>query len=194
METPSKVDVNAVASDDYVSSLTRRVEALEKKLLGSERGSRGSRPPLQVTLAKVEEKLEGLTRAKAGGNVGEAWAKIDTLERLLSPDYERHARLSPDSRSELLVGYAKKLAPISDEVEAVQQLKDYLNTTEFQGLESHERKLAVVAGRHGAQEREVERVSGEVKSLLESYQQIVLQLSAQCVEWDELLSRLEASS
>lgn len=195
MDTPSKgLDANTVASDDHIASLTRRVEALEKKLLGAERASRGCRPPLRATLASLEERLEGLARAgKTGGSVGEAWAKLDTLERLLSPEYESHARLSADSKAELLVGYSKKLAPLCSRADEIHQLKDYLNATEFQGLENLERRLANVARRHGEQEREVEGVSEEVRELLALYQRTVMQMSAQCVEWSELLSRLEAA-
>ena len=122
------------------------------------------------------------------------WSKVSILEKLLSPDYANSLKVSEDEKRELFVGYARQLKPFCEQVEDVQKLKDYLNTTEFQGLDDLEKKLASVAKTHTQEEQTMEEVGEQVKTLLETYQKIVLQLSASCVTWGETLDRLESQA
>lgn len=77
-------------------------------------------------------------------------------------------------------------------VEDLQRLKDYINTTEFQGLEAHERRLASVASTHSQQEMAVEEVSQQARELMKAHSLITLQMSAQCIKWQEDLDQLES--
>ena len=65
------------------------------------------------------------------------------------------------------------------------QLKDYINSTECQGLEGHERNLARVAAKHLELEALVADLTRQSQALMEGYRKLMLQLSAQCVQWDE---------
>lgn len=133
------------------------------------------------------------TFGKAGQEKATAiWSKISTLEKLLTPDYANSLKVSEDERRELLLGYVRQLKPFCEQVEDVQKLKDYLNATEFQGLDDLEKKLASVAKTHTKEEQVMEEVGTQIKNLLETYQKMMLQLSAQCVAWGETLDRLES--
>lgn len=184
------VDVNAVASERYIESLRRRLDVLEKKLLGNH-GPKEGQPPLRSTLETINQKLSGLAKASQG-QVALVWKKIDTLEKVLNPEYAGQLKLSEDAKVELFLNFAEQLKPLSERVEEIQKLKDYLNTTEFQGLESHEKKLAAVTNVHTQQEIQVEDLTQQVVDLTQVYHRIILQLSAQCVEWDEVLTKLES--
>lgn len=120
------------------------------------------------------------------------WAMIDTLEKLLSPDFSNKLKLTEDSKSELLLNYTSQLETFSKDIEELKHLKDYLNTTEFQGLDSHEKKLAAIARVHAQQEVELEELSKKVHDLMQTYSRVMLQLSAQCVEWGRTLNQLES--
>lgn len=134
-----------------------------------------------------------LTFGKAGYEKATGiWNKIDTLEKLLAPGYVNSLKVTEDEKRELFLGYAKQLKPFCEQVDDVQKLKDYLNVTEFQGLDDLEKKLAAIARGHVQEEQSVEEVGSQTKKLLETYQKIMLQLSAQCVAWGETLDRLEA--
>ena len=122
----------------------------------------------------------------------EIWRKIDALEKLLAPGYMNSLKVTEDEKRELFLGYANQLKPFCEQVDDVQKLKDYLNVTEFQGLDDLEKKLATTAQTHVQEEQSVEEVGRQTKKLLETYQKIMLQLSAQCVAWGETLDRLEA--
>ena len=113
------------------------------------------------------------------------------MEKLLAPGYINSLKVSEEEKRELFLGYANQLKPFCEQVEDVQKLKDYLNATEFQGLDDLEKKLAAIARTHTQEEQAMEEVGRQIKELLETYQKIMLQLSAQCVAWGETLDRLE---
>ena len=115
---------------------------------------------------------------------------MEKLEQILKPNFLEETRSSQRAEENLLICYADQLGSVapSSQVEELQQLKDYVNSTEFQGLENHEKKLNKVTGRQGEQERELEKLTEEVQDLMKNYYQIMLQLSAQCVIWQEELS------
>ena len=75
----------------------------------------------------------------------------------------------------------------------VHQLKDYINSTECQGLETHEKKLATVSATHLEQEARVAELTQQTHALMDGYRRVMLQLSAQCVQWDEALGERETA-
>lgn len=99
--------------------------------------------------------------------------------------------MSQAAKEELLLGYVGQIEAMSGHVDQLQRLKDYINTTEFQGLHTHEKTLAAVARTHSQQEEEVEAISRQARELMKAYNQITLQLSAQCIEWQQELAQLE---
>ncbi len=196
--TSQQFDVGAVGSDDYLSALTRRLEALEKRVIGQD-GIRPDQPPLKPTLEvsaghgvlildhprtqMLENKLaQGFSKV---GAVSSLWSKMAALEKALDPTYLSNLKLTDSAKTDLLIGYTAQLTDLSKPIEELQRLKDYLNVTEFQGLEEHEKKLLSVAILHSQQERLVEQLTGQVHQLLSAYSRIMLQLSAQLVEWGE---------
>lgn len=185
----TKASASFVASEPYVDSLMRRLEVLEKRLVG-DHGVREGQPPLKSTVGDLHQKLNSLSK----GSVVEVWEKIASLEKVLSPEYESYLKLSDNSKAELLMGYAAQLKPLCEKAEEIQKLKDYLHTTEFQGLDSHEKKLAVIANLHVQQEMQVQALRQQTEELLRVYNRILLQLSGQCVEWEEVISQCESGS
>ncbi len=100
------VDVSAVASDSYLDSLKRRLDILEKKVLGK---PGVNQPPLVSTVKSLQKKLDSL-----GGSVAQAWQKIESLEELLSLERTGYLKLSEDAKAELLLNYAEHLKPLSE--------------------------------------------------------------------------------
>ena len=127
----------------------------------------------------------------AGGqdkNIHSLWNKVDKLEKLLQPGVsEELSSSSRGAQENLLICYARQLESETSQLEELSQLKDYVNSTEFQGLETHEKNLSKVISRQGEQEQELEKLSGDVQDLMKNYYQIMLQLSAQCMVWQETL-------
>lgn len=184
-------DVGAVLAEDYVEALKRRVEVLEKKLLPREAG-----PPVMALTSAVrdlEKKLDVLGGKEKGGHAKQLWGKIDQLESVLAPEYSQQLKLTEDAKRELLVGQVAQLRQFSELMDEVHHLKDYINSTECQGLEGHEKKLVSVAATHSEQDAQVQELARQTRELMEGYRQLMLQLSSQCVQWEEVLRKHEAA-
>ena len=102
-------------------------------------------------------------------------------------------KVSEEEKRELFLGYARQLKPFCEQVEDIHKLKDYLNATEFQGLDDLEKKLASVAKAHTQDQQVIEETGEQVKQLLVTYQKMMLELSAQCVAWGETLDKLQSA-
>lgn len=138
-----------------------------------------------------QQKLEGSIDSGNQVTIHTLWNKIDTLEKFLDPSFSKTSSVSQTAKEDLLLGYMGQVEAMSGHVDQLQRLKDYINTTEFQGLDAHEKTLAAVARTHSQQEQEVEEISRQARELMKAYNQITLQLSAQCIEWERELTQLE---
>jgi len=117
------------------------------------------------------------------------WASLATLEKVLEPNYITNLKLPDTAKRDLLIGYASQLKDLGKAIEDLQKLKGYVNITEFQGLEDHEKRLSTVAVKHAEQELQIEEASRQVHELLSAYSKITLQLSAQLVEWNDSIGK-----
>ncbi len=120
------------------------------------------------------------------------WNKVDSLERYLDPAFSKTSAMSPAAREDLLLGYVGQIQAVIGQVDELLGLKDYVSTTEFQGLEAHEKKLAAVSQVHSQQEQAMADISHQARELMKAYNEITSQLSAQCIEWNHKLSQLQA--
>lgn len=116
------------------------------------------------------------------------------MDKLLDASFQKDSAAVQSACEDILLGHSAQLKAVRDQVEEVHQLKDYINTTEFQGLDDHEKKLALVASMHSQQKQVVEDGSRQARELIKAYNEIMLQMSAQCAEWAEVLTRLEAAT
>ena len=114
-EVPSS---SVSVSDNYIESLKRRVEVLEKKLLPQE-GDALPLKPLTATVGDLRRKLEVLSGKEKGGNARQVWEKIGQLENAISPEYAHHLKLTEDVKQELLVEQVSQLKPFSERLEEV---------------------------------------------------------------------------
>ena len=176
-------------TEEYWVSLNRRVEVLEKRLLGRG-GQREGQPPLTVSVGQLNAKLASLG---GGGSVETAWRNITELERVLRPEYAIQLATPASSKAELVLAQAERLKPLCAKAEELLKLKDYLQVTEFQGLGGQEKRLCSLAHTHSQQEGEVERLSHAVLDAMHTYQHVTLQLSAKCIEWNETLDKFDTS-
>ena len=107
----------APLTEDYVEALTRRVDALEKKLLSQD----GTLPviPLTTAVRELERKLDALASREKGGEAQQLWQKMGRLETLVSPDYVQSLKMTEGARAELLCGQVELLKKFDDRMEEV---------------------------------------------------------------------------
>ena len=113
----AKTTAVPVLTEDYVEVLTRRVEALEQKLLSPA----GTLPviPLTTAVRELGRKLDALASREKGGEVQEVWGKIGRLESLLCPEYIQSLKLTDGAKAKLLCGQVEQLTKFTDRMEEV---------------------------------------------------------------------------
>lgn len=106
-----------VPTAGHVEALTRRVEALEKRILSQD----GTLPviPLTTAVRELERKLEALATRENSRGAQQVWSKLDRLERLVSPEYVESLKMTEEARADILCGQVEQLSKFSDRMEEV---------------------------------------------------------------------------
>lgn len=181
-------DKEAIA-EEYISSLQNRIAILEQRLIGDEKIREGQ-PPLLHLLKTIDRKLKALAEPEI---VHTVWSQVPELEKVLDPNYATAFKLNDSAKQELLLCYAEQLQKYQQDIEDLLFLKDSLNSSSFQGLGAEEKTLSKIASGHIQQEEEVAELTSHVHKFIDSYTKFLLQLSAQCVQWDEIVTQLETA-
>ena len=108
---------SVVVTEAYIEALTRRVDALEKKLLSQER----TPPviPLKTAVKELERKLELLASREKSGDAKQLWEKMQQLERVVSPEYLQSLEMTEAVKAELLCSQVEQLKNFSERMEEV---------------------------------------------------------------------------
>ena len=171
----------------HAAVLQRRVEALEKRIVGDEEVRKGQNSIVSI-LNSIEKRLRTLGSKHSA--VPRVWESIPELEKILSPEYVKALTLTEEGKEELLLCSVEQLEEVQDRVEELQSLKDCVNSSAFRGLEQYGKLSAIAAG-HVKQEAEVQALTKDIGSFVDLYTNMLLQMSAKCVEWEETVSQLE---
>ena len=172
----------------HVAVLQRRIEALEKRIVGDEEVRKGQNSITNI-LNSIEKRMK--TLGSKDPAVPRVWESIPELEKVLSPEYVKALTITEEGKEELLLCGVEQLEEVQDRVEELQSMKNCLNSSAFRGLEQYEKKLSTIAAGHVKQEAEVETLTKDIDSFVHLYTSLLLQMSAKCVEWEETVSQLE---
>ncbi|KAM9138833.1 dynactin subunit 3-like isoform 2-T2 [Pangshura tecta] len=99
-------------------------------------------------------------------------------------------------RERIKILYKKKEQFILSQVallEQVNNLQPFLDSAHIKAAPDHAAKLQRLAQIHIQQQDQCEAVTENVRVLLEDYNKMTLLLSKQFVQWDEMLTQLEAA-
>ncbi len=78
-------------------------------------------------------------------------------------------------------------------LEQVEALAPLLDSSHIKAVPKHATRLQALSQIHIQQQDQCEEVTEATKALLEEYNKMTILLSKQFVQWDELLSHLEAA-
>ncbi|XP_010073371.1 PREDICTED: dynactin subunit 3 [Pterocles gutturalis] len=78
-------------------------------------------------------------------------------------------------------------------LEQMRNLQPILDSPSIQAVPDHAAKLQRLSQIHIQQQEQREALTDSVKTLLEDYNKMTLLLSKQFVQWNEILTRLEAA-
>uniref|UniRef100_A0A8D0GV85 Dynactin subunit 3 n=1 Tax=Sphenodon punctatus TaxID=8508 RepID=A0A8D0GV85_SPHPU len=139
---------------------------------------------VQVALGNVSSKRE---RIKI------LYKKIEDLIKYLDPHYIDRLALPDAMKLQFILAEEQFILSQAALLEQVNSLQPYLESAHVKAASDHAAKLQRLAQIHIQQQDQCEAVTENVKLFLEDYNKMTLLLSKQFVQWDEMLTQLEAA-
>ncbi|NWU92731.1 DCTN3 protein, partial [Upupa epops] len=164
-----------------------RLEELEQRVGGGPGGPRKVADELvkvQVALSSIAGKRE---RIKI------LFKKIDDVIKYLDPQYIDRMAIPDSMKLQFILAEEHVIPSRAALLEQVKNLQPILDSTSIQAVPDHAAKLQRLSQIHIQQQEQRHGLTDNVKTLLEDYNKMTLLLSKQFVQWNEILTLLEAT-
>ncbi|XP_060092450.1 dynactin subunit 3 [Heteronotia binoei] len=180
----------AAAAAAEVQQLQERLESLEERVFGAPGGPAEAKKisdglvKLQVALGNIASKRE---RIKI------LYKKIEDVIKYLDPQYIDRMAVPDAMKLQFILAEEPSVLAQAALLEQVDSLKPYLDSAHIKAAPDHAARLQRLSQIHIQQQDQSEAVTESVRLLLEDYNRMSLLLSKQFVQWDELLTQMEAT-
>ncbi|NXE37701.1 DCTN3 protein, partial [Ptilorrhoa leucosticta] len=166
-----------------------RLEELEQRVgLGS-----GGCGPRKVAdeLVKVQMALSNIAGKRERIKI--LFKKIEDVIKYLDPQYIDRMAVPDAMKLQFILAEEQAIPARAALLEQVKNLQPILDSTSIQAVPDHAAKLQRLSQIHIQQQEKRHDLTDSVKTLLEDYNKMTLLLSKQFVQWNEILTRLEAA-
>ncbi|XP_030422875.1 dynactin subunit 3 isoform X1 [Gopherus evgoodei] len=185
------------------AGLQERVEALERRVFGAgaARGPRKVRGWAGSSAPPARPAADGLVKVQVAlGNIASKrervkilYKKIEDLIKYLDPQYIDRMAVPDAMKLQFILAEEQFILSQVALLEQVNNLQPFLDSAHIKAAPDHAAKLQRLAQIHIQQQDQCEAVTENVRVLLEDYNKMTLLLSKQFVQWDEMLTQLEAA-
>eukprot|EP00039_Didymoeca_costata_P028870 m.22370 g.22370 ORF g.22370 m.22370 type:complete len:179 (+) comp7392_c0_seq1:145-681(+) len=174
--------VDLVALEDRVVALENKLKLKEKDL----EGQSATEKLLNIhnDLKKLQTKCE---------QVKEVWASYDLMKKITNLELFEKRFLPGPVKTEMVLSGEEILKKLATQMEDIEKLKEYVNTSVIQGLGEQTPKMYPLATKHTDIETEATEVSQQAHELFASYTDIITMMSKKFVYWDTVLATQEAA-
>ncbi|XP_033020263.1 dynactin subunit 3 [Lacerta agilis] len=176
-----------------VYQLQGRVDALEGRVYGAPVGSEGSAGARKIAdgLVKVQVALGNMASKRERVKI--LFKKIEDVIKYLDPQYIDRMAIPDAMKLQFILAEEQSILAQAALLEQVNSLQPYLDSAHIKAAPDHATKLQRLSQIHIQQQDQSEAVTENVRFLLEDYNKMTLLLSKQFVQWDEMLTQLEAA-
>lgn len=173
---------------------------------------------LQARLADVESRLYGVRRpgeSRGGGKIADGlmrvqstlgniagkrerikilYKKIEDLKKYLDPQYIDRIVVPDAMKLEFILAEEQYILDQAALLEQLSILQPFLDSEHIQAVPGHASKLQTLSQIHIQQQDQSDEITEETRRLLEDYNKMTVLLSKQFVQWDEILTQMEAAN
>ncbi|XP_038598708.1 dynactin subunit 3 isoform X2 [Tachyglossus aculeatus] len=179
----------ALAAAGEVQRLQARLAELEQRVYGPAQPAAPRKVSdgvvkLQVALGNIASKRE---RVKI------LFKKIQDLVKYLDPQYMDRLIMPDASKLQFILAEEPFILSQMALLQQVEALVPLLDSPHVKVVPEHSERLQALAQIHIQQQDQCEEVTEASKQLLEEYNKMTVLLSKQFVQWDELLTQMEAA-
>ncbi|XP_060617126.2 dynactin subunit 3 [Anolis sagrei] len=183
----------SAASSAELHQLQGRLEALEGRVFGASAGkdASGSARKIGDGLGKVQVTLNNIASKRERVKI--LFKKIEDIIKYLDPQYIDRMAIPDAMKLQFILAEEQSIMAQAALLEQVSSLQPYLDSAHIKAAPDHAAKLQRLSQIHIQQQDQSEAVTENVRLLLDDYNTMTLLLSKQFVQWDELLTKLEAA-
>lgn len=170
-----------------LQQLQWRVEELEQRM------GVGTCEPTKVAdeLVKVQVALSNIAGKRERIKI--LFKKIEDVIKYLDPQYIDRMAVPDTMKLQFILAEEQSLPSRVALLEQVKNLEPILDSASIQAAPEHAAKIQRLSQIQIQQQEQCEQFTDEVKMLLENYNKTTLLLSKQFVQWNEILTQLEAA-
>ncbi|KAM6391690.1 dynactin subunit 3 [Rhynochetos jubatus] len=162
-----------------------RLENLEQRVgVGEPRKVLEELVKAQVALSNIAGKRE---RIKI------LFKKIEDVIKYLDPQYVDRMAIPDTMKLQFILAEEQVIPSRAALLEQVKNLQPILDSASIQAVPDHAAKLQRLSQIHIQQQEQRQDLTNSIKMLLEDYNKMTLLLSKQFVQWNEILTQLEAA-
>ncbi|OXB79216.1 UNVERIFIED_CONTAM: hypothetical protein H355_006675 [Colinus virginianus] len=149
-------------------------------------------PQVADELVKVQVALSNIAGKRERIKI--LFKKIEDVIKYLDPQYIDRMAVPDTMKLQFILAEEQALPSRVTLLEQVKNLEPILDSASIQAVPDHAAKLQRLSQIQIQQQEQCEQFTDEVKMLLENYNKTTLLLSKQFVQWNEILTQLEAAS
>ncbi|XP_077989043.1 dynactin subunit 3-like [Glandiceps talaboti] len=183
-----------MAASGSVESLEARIAELENRVFGNDK-KQSQRKDGKNCIDSVGGFLQAMNTGIAGRDqIGALLKRLEELEGYLDPTLVDKLTLEDELKAEIVLaeeGHLKAQAAILEQVE---QMKEILDSQHLKVPTSMSEKLQPLTVLNIKQKEKLDSVSADTRQLLTAYNDIIMLLSKQFVQWDEIVTKYEIAS
>ncbi|XP_053264646.1 dynactin subunit 3 [Podarcis raffonei] len=183
----------AAAAAVEMQQLQGRLDALEGRVFGAPAGSEGAAGARKIAdgLVKVQVALGNIASKRERVKI--LFKKIEDVIKYLDPQYIDRMAIPDAMKLQFILAEEQSILAQAALLEQVNNLQPYLDSAHIKAAPDHATKLQRLSQIHIQQQDQCEAVTENIRFLLEDYNKMTLLLSKQFVQWDEMLTQLEAA-
>ncbi|XP_041043821.1 dynactin subunit 3 [Carcharodon carcharias] len=168
---------------------------------------------LQIRLEKLETRLYGERVKQAGqftdavvkvqaslGNISSKrerikilYKKIDDLIKYLDPQYIDRIAIPDAMKLEFILAEEQFIHSQVRLLESVKKHRPYLESEHIKAVPNYSSKVQALTQVQIQEQDQCNAITEDVSKMLDEYNKMILLLSKQFVQWEELLTKLEAA-
>ncbi|XP_029817389.1 dynactin subunit 3 [Manacus vitellinus] len=118
---------------------------------------------------------------------------VEDVIKYLDPQYIDRMAVPDAMKLQFILAEEQAIPERAALLEQVKNLQPILDSASIQAVPDHAAKLQRLSQIHIQQQEKRHDLTDSVKTLLESYNKMTLLLSKQLLQWNEILTRLEAA-
>ncbi|XP_022329147.2 dynactin subunit 3-like [Crassostrea virginica] len=184
-------------ADHELDSLEKRLDFIESLVFGNSekdafypRDKKNAPVECIDKLANIQEKIATATKNKK--RISEIYRKSRDVHKFLDPAYTDEMTMSEEAKEEVILAEEEFLRNQAKNLETMEELKPTLDSEHLKATPKFTDKFEGLSQIQITQQDQTANLTEEARKMLTTYNNIITLVSRQFVQWDEMLTSMEA--